>query len=919
MSDALGLIAADRLALSRRRAARVARIERLWPALLPSLFVFGLYLAASLFGWPQALPDWLHALLLGAVGLVMVWLCRRALRRLPVPPAPLAARLLDARIEQASGLRHQPLATLADRPVVSGPGAEALWRAHQGRVAAALSQTRAGWPRLGLARHDPWRLSLLLAIALLAGAVVAGSRAPGRIVSGLWPGYQNREGPPPHVQAWITSPEYSGVAPVFLATDASGGVGQTTIRVPQGAVLTATVTGASRPPSLGGDGRDRRLGPQSWTMTRRLESSTVLRLSAGGYDLPRWHIEVVPRSAPQVGWTEPPTPAMTSGKEDDGSDRSTRDQPLLRLPWHVSHPYGVASLEARITPEGARMPIVVPIPLPGRPRDAKGVATPDLAADPLAGSAASVVLRAADGSGEVGESPVARVRLPAHAFRNPLARAIQAQRRRLALHPERARAIAADLLTLGEAPGALQTQTDLYLELVTAAALVGGTMAPDHRSEAAAMLAEAQGRLWQLALSVEDALGNDRAARAASMELRAAQDSVREQMRRMRELGPQGQNDREQGELRRRVETLNQAIRRRMQALADQARRQGNAIPMDPAMGGGGLDLQKMMQQMQRDAAEGRTDQAMRELKQMQSMLDRMRAATPRDAAAAAQQAQAAAEAREQMAGLKDIIGRQTALLDASQKRDPHPDPTGNPTAAWRDAPGEMPGDAPGGMPGDVLSDTAGDTSAGPPSAPGSSPAAPDVARRDEAQAQHTLQRATDELAQEFKAFQGKLPQKLTDAGEAMQRARAALRQGDDAAASAAQTEALKDLGDGGQQMRQTMSENSSRAESGSGGIIPGFGPDGQGGGGDQGDGGDGSDGGQGSADGQDRDALGRPLNQGSGRHGDDDATSPVLPGADAGARSRALEEELRRRDSDRQRPPAELDYLDRLLRPFAR
>ena len=44
-------------------------------------------------------------------------------------------------------------------------------------------------------------------------------------------------------------------------------------------------------------------------------------------------------------------------------------------------------------------------------------------------------------------------------------------------------------------------------------------------------------------------------------------------------------------------------------------------------------------------------------------------------------------------------------------------------------------------------------------------------------------------------------------------------------------------------------------------------------------------------------------------RHGDDDATSTVLPGADAGARSRALEQELRRRDSDRQRPPAELDY----------
>jgi hypothetical protein len=34
-------------------------------------------------------------------------------------------------------------------------------------------------------------------------------------------------------------------------------------------------------------------------------------------------------------------------------------------------------------------------------------------------------------------------------------------------------------------------------------------------------------------------------------------------------------------------------------------------------------------------------------------------------------------------------------------------------------------------------------------------------------------------------------------------------------------------------------------------------------------------------------------------------------------ARSRAIQDELRRRDADRQRRQQELDYIERLLKPF--
>jgi hypothetical protein len=40
-------------------------------------------------------------------------------------------------------------------------------------------------------------------------------------------------------------------------------------------------------------------------------------------------------------------------------------------------------------------------------------------------------------------------------------------------------------------------------------------------------------------------------------------------------------------------------------------------------------------------------------------------------------------------------------------------------------------------------------------------------------------------------------------------------------------------------------------------------------------------------------------------------------PGFDP-ARSRAIQDELRRRGADRERPQRELDYIDRLLKPFS-
>ncbi len=83
------------------------------------------------------------------------------------------------------------------------------------------------------------------------------------------------------------------------------------------------------------------------------------------------------------------------------------------------------------------------------------------------------------------------------------------------------------------------------------------------------------------------------------------------------------------------------------------------------------------------------------------------------------------------------------------------------------------------------------------------------------------------------------------------------------------------------------------------------------------GGGGEGSEPGQEEADGDDRpgprDPLGRPV--AGGLHADDGDTH--VPDKAEAMRAREIEQELRRRDTDRTRAPDELNYLDRLLKPF--
>lgn len=761
-----------------------------------------------------------RALALAALGGAAVMLARRR-AWLGWPTVAAAER----RIERASGLRHGPLSVGRDAPA---GGAGLLWAAHQAWAQQAASRGRLGAPAPALAEADPRALRALAALLLLAGIGVAGAGAPARL-AGLLPG--GALGGAPVIEAWIEPPAYTGEAPVFLTHGAGA------VTVPADSRLKVSIGAGSRPwlAVPGGRARFRTPAAGAWTAEAPLRRSGRLRLGVWWHTLGAWKITILPNAPPDVAW--------------DGAPGRAARPDETRLPWRAGQRWGVASLQAELRPAGHPdlPPLTVPVPLPGRPREAHGAAVAALAAHPYAGLRVTGVLRGRDVSGQAGASAAIDFVLPARTFRDPLARAVIEVRRRLALRPAAPGAAADDLEALAGAPEARARRPGTFLNLSTVAALLreGGQPAE----------AEAQARLWTLALDLEGALPDAAAARLA-----AAQDAARRALT-DRQLGRIG--DKKLAEM---LQALRDAVQQRLADIARKAFERGELGQFDPrGKSFRSSDIDRLMQQIARDAAVGQMQaarQEMAELKQLLQRLDHAKVLSPAEAARAA----AANRQAERLSGaVQDLARREAGLMDRGQQRAPRPAPM---PQGWGQEGAPPPPDL------DKLERD-------------------EAARGVDARTERALERALQALKQGAKQLGAEPPPSLDEAARAMQQAEQSLQQGNDAGARAAEGRAVASLMQGGQQLQAAMRQGAQMA------IVPGGGGEGEE---------------LGAApDGEGRDPLGRPVS-GSGGRAEDDGSVKVPTDMELG-RSRAIQEELRRRGAERTRPAEELDYIDRLLR----
>ncbi len=836
------------LAGRRAQARRVLWFERVWPALWPAFALVGAWLVLALFDLPSLLPAWWHAgalvLLVAAIGASVWWGLRRVRR-------PDDAEV-DRRLELTSGVRHRPLVVLDDRPASTDPETAELWQAHIARAAAQVSRLRAGWPRPGIPQQDGRAMRAALLMLLVTGLVVAGPDAPSRLLRSVWPGLpQGLAAPAPQLQVWLTPPAYTGVAPIFLHP------GQPAAPVPAGSHLTANLTGGASAPGLDYAGEAAEfatLDASSWQAERDVAQSGVLVVRRRGTELGRWTLNVVPDQPPTVAWSEPP-----------GAAQGRRLQ--TRLPWTVVDDYGVASLQAelRLKDRPAAPPLVITLPLPaGAPRKARGTGLQDLTANPWAGLPVVATLVAKDAPGQKATSAEATFMLPERPFKNPVARAVLDIRKRLSVAPEDHGQAASDLSALADAPAAFDNNSGVFLALTSTAALLDKSGEP-------ADVAEAQSRLWSLALQLE----NDAVSRTAQ-----AVQAARQALEQSVQKGDKTDMDRK-------ADALRREIQKHLEALADKARKDGTLMPFDPSQRTlNQQDFNKLTQEMKDAAKAGRMDEAQQKMEQLEKMLDQLKQAEANPSQDRQQARQQRQRGQQQMGAAEDMVQREGTMKGHATGRETADDKRGD--------------DKP--------------------------------ARETDGKQQHALRRALGQMMQNFGDLAGKVPDALSQADIAMDQAGQALGKGDDKAAAAAQQRAIDALQKGEQQMSQQMASSLGVSVMPGEGEGPGDGPGDQMSG-DDGQGDDPGDGrGQGGRGDRDadagengqegdqapdvpRDPLGRPTRDGtSGRA---DGGDVHVPDQIEQARTREIQSELRRREGERTRPAGELDYIDRLLKAF--
>jgi hypothetical protein len=838
MTDRAALL--RRLAARRRMARAVMLFESAWPALLPALSIAGLFLIAALLGLPPLLPGVWHAAVLGVTGLALGVALVRGLMRVRLPDDGAA----DRRLEAQSGLRHRPLSVLNDRPAIGDAPAMAVWEQHLARTIQRIGRLRVGLPSPGMARRDPRALRLALVLGVVAALGIANTDAPARVTAALSPSMPVPPGPPPtELQAWVTPPAYTRLAPIFLK--ASGGP----VSVPIGARLTVNVSGGTSPPALRLNDTDAplpALDRSSFQIEQELTRGGTMQVRRDGAALATWALTVVADQAPTVAWGENP------GRVPSGTQ--------TRLPWQVADDYGVTALQAEIflrdRPEAA--PLVVTVPLPGGSlKSARGASQPDLTAHPWAGLPVAARLVARDAAGQTGTSEQAGFDLPERPFRNQIARILVEARKTLSQHPDdRGDALQAlDGLMLhpeafNDDLGALLNLDSIYYGLV--------------RNKTDAAIPEAQDMLWQLALHMEEGQ-TEQTARSLEEARQAARDAMDKAQQE-----PSAQN---REALAKKLEELRQAIERHMQALIQEAQKQDSLSPFDPkALQLTDRDLERMAKDAGEAAKEGRMADAQQQMQQLEKMLDRLRSA--RAQGGDKQNAAKRQRGRTQTGAVQDMIAREGGLLDHAQRRD-----SANPSSV---DPGQE--------------------------------------RQADARVQQALRRALGELMQQFTDLTGEVSPGLGEADQAMRDSAARLSQGNDPAARQFQQQAIAALQKGNREMGQAMAKQF--------GSQPGEGEDGE-----DGDG-EGSESAMGTMtpDGQRRDGRSAGPTPGSPGRADSGRRDPLGRAAQGAAtdsadvtvpeererqRTQAIQEELRRRGAEQERPRQELDYIDRLLKRF--
>ena len=329
--------------------------ERVWEALLWPFLVVAVFLILSLFDLWSVMPPLLHRGLLIAFGIALL-VSLLPLIRFPMPTRAEALR----RLERNAEIKHRPASSYEDKLGTTSRGDTALlWAAHRERLAKLVAKLKPSWPVPRTDRKDPYAIRSALLLVLVVAALAAGPDRWGRIASAFTPA-ANTATALLRLDAWVTPPVYTGIAPIVLADGSEPvGAGAETFRalsVPERSQLLVrvfsprgeTVSLETQPD----DGTEPKLiTPRSTGSQGLMEFNMALTspgaadVKVGGNTVAKWRFDLIKDSVPQIGLMANPT---------------TTPRGALRLSFRATDDHGVSSAEARFAladTEAAKAPV----------------------------------------------------------------------------------------------------------------------------------------------------------------------------------------------------------------------------------------------------------------------------------------------------------------------------------------------------------------------------------------------------------------------------------------------------------------------------------------------------------------------------------------------------------------------------------
>jgi uncharacterized protein (TIGR02302 family) len=882
----------------RVRLSRLALLgERIWEALLWPFLVVATFLILSLFEVWGLLPPLVHRVVLGAFGLALL-ASFLPLIRLSVPTRAEALRHL----ERNADIKHRPASSYEDRLTTAPRGDTALlWAAHRVRLGQLVAKLKPSWPAPRTDRKDPYALRVALLLTLIVAALAAGPDGWNRLAAAF--------SPAPRVtaallrlDAWVTPPVYTGAAPIVLADGSEpAGAGAETLRALSVPERSELVVRAFAPQgesvSLVADAEDgsqpkivapKSSGSQGLTEFHfELATPGTAEVKVAGNTIAKWRFDLIEDASPRIALMGNPT-ATPRG--------------ALSLAYRADDDHGVASAEARFAlayvraaplaappPAGVKAeadplldPPVMPLQLPrANAKQIDGHATQDLTAHPWAGLKVVITLAARDQAGQTGLSEPYEFVLPERKFTKPLAKAVIEQRKKLVREHDAAEPVARalDALTIGGDRVIDDSKTyialrDAYWRLET------------DRSRQA--LASVVSQLWEVALRIEDGDIPE-----AEREVKAAQDQLAQALK----------DNASPEEIQHLVDELRSALSRYLQALAEQAQQKGNLPPQESQNGDelvSQQELDKLLNNIEKLAKSGSKDLAEKMLGDLKDILDRLQTGTFAD------------NAKQQRAGkmmkdLNDLVSKQQKLLDETftAKREQNTK-QGDEGQQFNVSPPGQPMEfgqgmfmQPFGTPGQEGQE-GGESGQDGPSAEGNQNSQGHSGGRslqrgqkgrdqqpgqfsDLGERQGELRDNLQSLIDRLRIDGANPPDQFGDAGKAMGDAKDEIGKQDLERATEEQNRALDQLRQGAQALAEQMQQN--------GEAQPG----------------------KGQSSNNGRDPLGRPDRT----NRPDLGLSVKVPDEIDIQRAREVMDELRRRLGDPSRPTLELDYLERLIRPY--